>query len=51
MVTFEGDVFPARPIGERTFEVTQGDWEGDRFDFPLPGFGRFGSRLAEALAR
>ena len=37
----------ARPIGPRTFEVVGGDFDRDRFDFPLPGFARFGSRLAE----
>jgi hypothetical protein len=39
--------FAARPIGERTFEITEGDRVRERFDFPLEGFGRFGSRLAE----
>ena len=41
---------PARPIGERTFEITEGDHLRDRFDFPLEGFGRFGSRLAERVS-
>jgi CubicO group peptidase (beta-lactamase class C family) len=47
--TFEDGEFWARPIGERTFEITHGDREAERFDFPLHGFGRFGSRLAEAV--
>jgi CubicO group peptidase (beta-lactamase class C family) len=42
--------FAARPIGERTFEITEGDRVRERFDFPLEGFGRFGSRLAERVA-
>ena len=46
----DGDEYPARAIGERTFEVTEGDAIRDRFDFPLEGFGRFGSRLAERVA-
>jgi D-alanyl-D-alanine carboxypeptidase len=40
----------ARAIGERTFEVITGDDAGERFDFPLEGFGRFGSRLAERVS-
>ncbi len=28
----------ARPIGEREFEIVDGEWRGDRFDFPRPGF-------------
>ena len=42
--------FPARAIGRRTFEITEGDHIRERFDFPLEGFGRFGSRLAERVA-
>jgi len=42
--------FGARAIGERTFEITEGDHVRERFDFPLEGFGRFGSRLAERIA-
>jgi D-alanyl-D-alanine carboxypeptidase len=42
--------FRARPIGERCFELVEGDAAGSRFDFPLPRFGRFGSRLAERVA-
>jgi CubicO group peptidase (beta-lactamase class C family) len=40
----------ARPIGDRTFEVTGGDWAGERFDFPLPGFARLAGRLAPRIA-
>jgi CubicO group peptidase (beta-lactamase class C family) len=40
-----GEVW-ARPIGRRTFEVAGGDFDRTRFDFPVDGFGRFGSRLA-----
>ncbi|MGH3004052.1 MAG: serine hydrolase domain-containing protein [Gaiellaceae bacterium] len=39
----------ARPIGPRTFEIAGGDLDRDRFDFPLPGFARFGSCLAPRL--
>jgi CubicO group peptidase (beta-lactamase class C family) len=28
----------ARPIGESEFEIVDGEWRGDRFDFPRPGF-------------
>jgi CubicO group peptidase (beta-lactamase class C family) len=45
----EDEEFAARPIGERTFEITEGDRVRERFDFPLEGFGRFGSRLAERI--
>jgi D-alanyl-D-alanine carboxypeptidase len=41
--------FRARAIGERCFELVEGDAAGSRFDFPLAGFGRFGSRLAERV--
>jgi CubicO group peptidase (beta-lactamase class C family) len=30
----------AHAVGEREFEVTTGEWAGDRFDFPRPGFVR-----------
>ena len=46
----DGDELPARPIGSTTFELTEGDAFNRRFDFPLAGFGRFGSRLAERVA-
>jgi hypothetical protein len=48
-VKWEDGEFAARPIGERTFEITEGDRVRERFDFPLEGFGRFGSRLAERI--
>jgi CubicO group peptidase (beta-lactamase class C family) len=48
-VRFDDGEFPARAIGERTFEITEGDRVRERFDFPLEGFGRFGSRLAERI--
>lgn len=48
-VTFDDGEFAARPIGPRTFEITGGSRIRERFDFPLEGFGRFGSRLAERL--
>jgi CubicO group peptidase (beta-lactamase class C family) len=50
VAAFDDGEFAARPIGERTFEITEGDRSRDRFDFPLEGFGRFGSRLAERIA-
>ena len=40
----------ARPIGERTFEIVGGPYERNRFDFPLDGFVRAGSRLLERVA-
>ena len=49
-VKFEDGEFAARAIGERTFEITEGDRGRERFDFPLEGFGRFGGRLAERVA-
>ncbi len=49
-VRFEDGEFHARPIGERTFEITEGAYIRERFDFPLEGFARFGSRLAERVA-
>jgi CubicO group peptidase (beta-lactamase class C family) len=49
-VTFDDGEYAARAIGEHTFEITEGDRVRDRFDFPLEGFGRFGSRLAERVA-
>jgi CubicO group peptidase (beta-lactamase class C family) len=50
VVTFEDGEYAARPIGERTFEIVEGDRVRERFDFPLEGLGRFGSRLAERIA-
>jgi CubicO group peptidase (beta-lactamase class C family) len=49
-VTFDDGEYGARPIGERTFEIVGGNRIRERFDFPLEGFGRFGSRLAERIA-
>jgi D-alanyl-D-alanine carboxypeptidase len=49
-VKFEDGEFAARPLGERTFEITEGARVRERFDFPLEGLGRFGSRLAERVA-
>jgi CubicO group peptidase (beta-lactamase class C family) len=48
-VKFDDGEFAARPIGERTFEVIEGARVRERFDFPLDGLGRFGSRLAERI--
>jgi hypothetical protein len=48
-VRFEDGEFAARPIGERTFEITDRDHVRERFDFPLEGFGRFGGGLAERV--
>lgn len=42
--------FRARPLAGGEFEIVEGPFSGSRFDFPLPGFGRFSSRLAERLA-
>jgi D-alanyl-D-alanine carboxypeptidase len=50
VVRGDGDDVVGRAIDERTFVVTGGEHEGERFDFPLRGFGRFGSRLAELVA-
>ena len=51
VLTVEGSDYPAQAIGERTFEITEGDAIREQFDFPLAGFGRFSSRLAEQVAR
>jgi CubicO group peptidase (beta-lactamase class C family) len=48
-VTFPDGEHAARSIGGRKFEVVEGERSRDRFDFPLEGFGRFGSRLAERV--
>jgi CubicO group peptidase (beta-lactamase class C family) len=50
LLTSDDEEMPARAIGERTFEVTEGRYLRDRFDFPLEGFGRFGGRLAERVS-
>jgi CubicO group peptidase (beta-lactamase class C family) len=49
-VKLDDGEFGARAVGERTFEITEGDHVRERFDFPLEGFARFGSRLAERVA-
>ena len=33
----------ARPVGQREFEIVDGEWRGDRFDFPRAGFVCMGS--------
>ena len=38
----------ARPIGEREFEIVDGEWRGERFDFPRPGFVCMDLRLLQA---
>ena len=40
----------ARAVGPSTFEIVDGDYAHDRFDFPLPRFARLGSRLAERVS-
>jgi CubicO group peptidase (beta-lactamase class C family) len=50
VITLDDEALPTRAIGERTFEITLGDHIGERFDFPVEGFGRFGSRLAERVS-
>ena len=49
-VTIEDERYEARPIADRTFEITGGYRVRERFDFPRDGFGRFGGRLAERVA-
>jgi CubicO group peptidase (beta-lactamase class C family) len=49
LITVDEGEFPARAIGESTFEISSGDRIGERFDFPREGFGRFSSRLAERV--
>ncbi|HZU20964.1 MAG TPA: serine hydrolase domain-containing protein [Gaiellaceae bacterium] len=46
----DGAAVHARPIAARTFEIVTRPYTGERFDFPLPGFARVGSRLAERIA-
>ena len=48
-VTIDDSPFEARAIGDTTFEIVSGERVNERFDFPLEGFGRFGSRLAERV--
>jgi len=49
LLSSNGDQAVALPIGERIFEVRDGEAGGLRVDFPLDGFARFGSRLAERV--
>jgi CubicO group peptidase (beta-lactamase class C family) len=42
----DGEEIVGRKIQPRTFRVPDGPHVHERFDFPLEGFGRFGSRLA-----
>jgi CubicO group peptidase (beta-lactamase class C family) len=49
-VTIDDEEHTARAIGPRSFEITSGERLHDRFDFPLEGFGRFGSMLAERVS-
>jgi len=47
----EATVLPtvrARPIGESEFEIVDGEWRGERFDFPRPGFVCMDLRLLKA---
>ena len=45
----DGSAVGAYAIGERTFQLSEGDDAGMRFDFPRPGFARIGSRAVERL--
>jgi hypothetical protein len=47
LIAVAGQEIAVEPIGEALFEARTGDDAGMRVDFPLDGFGRFGSRLAE----
>lgn len=49
VVTVEEGTFEARPVGETVFELVGGELDGERLDFPLEGFVRFGSRLTERI--
>jgi len=37
-----------RPVGEAEFEIVDGEWRGDRFDFPRPGLVCLDFRLLQA---
>jgi CubicO group peptidase (beta-lactamase class C family) len=50
VVDWEGDEHVALALDERTFQIPVGPRVGERFDFPYPGFGRFGSRVAARVA-
>jgi CubicO group peptidase (beta-lactamase class C family) len=49
-VELEDGVVVAWKIAERTYAVAAGPHVGERIDFPRPGLGRIGSRLAERTA-
>jgi CubicO group peptidase (beta-lactamase class C family) len=49
-VTADGDEVALLPLDGQTFEVPSGPHVRERVDFPLPGLGRFGSRLAERVS-
>ena len=38
----------ARPVGEAEFEILDGEWRGDRFNFPRPGFVCLDYRVLQA---
>jgi CubicO group peptidase (beta-lactamase class C family) len=49
--TGETSSWPAvrgRPVGEAEFEIVDGEWRGDRFDFPRPGFVCLDYRVLQA---
>ncbi|HVW89095.1 MAG TPA: serine hydrolase domain-containing protein [Gaiellaceae bacterium] len=50
VVDWEGAEHVALALDERTFQIPVGPRVGERFDFPHPGFGRFGSRIAVRVA-
>lgn len=50
VVDWEGAEHVALALDERTFQIPVGPRVGERFDFPHPGFGRFGSRVAARAA-
>lgn len=50
LVDWEGAEHVALALDEHTFQIPVGPRVGERFDFPLPGFGRFGSRVAARVA-
>lgn len=45
----DGGEYLGRAVGERTFQIVNGDRIGDRFDFPRAGLGRFGGRVAQRV--
>jgi CubicO group peptidase (beta-lactamase class C family) len=49
--TGAAEVYPivhARPIGPREFEIVDGEWRGDRFDFPRDGLVNMGTLAIRA---